>query len=115
MNTIVFNPKPIFTIADNRLNMIGSIKNWEKVLYTDVAVNGMSYEAAKAKHNYNKYAKWGQKRFDQVYNAFREIYLSMSGSDKMGEDIAKSSQTVYILIALAVGLCVAFLFVKMNK
>ena len=113
--TQIFPPTPVFELADYRQNMIGSIKNWEKTLYNDVAVNGMSYEAAKRKHNYNSYMKWGQKRFDKVYDSFYEIYLATHGKDAMGEEIAKSAQIVYILIALVIGLCIAFVFIKLTK
>ena len=65
-------PKPIFVIEDSRLNMIGSIKNWNKVLYTDVAELGMSYEDAKRKYDYDSYMNWGKKRFDKVYDGTYE-------------------------------------------
>jgi hypothetical protein len=107
--------KRIFIIENDRLNMIGSIKNWEKVLYQDVAIGGMSYEQAKEKYNYNKYLAWGKKRFDQVYEAYREIYLSARGTDNLDKNIIQSTEILYIVMALAIGLSLAFLFIKFSK
>jgi len=102
----------IFRFENERYDMIGSIKNWEKVLYQDVAVGGMDYETAKLKYNYNKYAKWGQKRFDKVYDAFHEIYLSNTGKDSTGLKILQGQNVLYVVMAIAIGLVLAFVFMK---
>ena len=104
---------PAITLSDSRYNMIGSIKNWEKVLYDDVVVRGMGLEETRQKHDYyNSYKKWGQKRFDQVYNAYIEMYKARVTPE---QDNAKSTKMVYILIAVAIGLVIAFVFLKLSK
>ena len=103
---------PAITLSDSRYNMIGSIKNWENVLRADVLEHGMGLEETRQKHNYNSYKKWGQKRFDQVYKAYIEMYKARVTPE---QENAKSTKMVYILIAVAIGLVIAFVFLKLSK
>ena len=110
---IRYKHTPAITLSEPLSNMIGSIKNWEKVLYDDVVVRGMGLEAARQKHDYyNSYKKWGQKRFDKVYDAYIEMYNARVTPE---QNNAKSTQMVYILIALTIGLVIAFVFLKLSK
>ncbi len=98
-----------------REDAIGSKKNWNKWLYTDVALNGMSKEEAMQNHNYDDFGKWGQKRFHEIYDSLIEQYNAGAGLDAKGKEIEVSTQIVYILMALAIGLVIAFVFIRLTK
>lgn len=93
----------------------GSKTYWTNLLYTDVAEKGMSLEQAKTKYNYSSYKKWGRKRFDIIYDSLIEIYNAKNGIGGKGGEIERSKQIVYMLIALTVGLVIAFVFVRLIK